>query len=191
MSVVVNVITSSCSWVAFDGRAQRDGKITTEFQEKAIMINNNICLGYTGTLEFAQQVIQNLREHVVGVSEMRSDAIACSIKELLSIAKSQLEYIPVVNFLITGVNSADKLATYTLGTNFPIEKHTAQKHTCICTALFSSQNTLNFPLYMQQRMPSGFFTEETIIAGIHEYITAASKIDTSVNTNITLLKISL
>ena len=76
MSIVVNVLTPSCSWVAFDGRAQCEGKITTEFQRKAIMVNKNVCLGYTGTLEFAQQVIQNLEKHTVGVSEMKSDTIA-------------------------------------------------------------------------------------------------------------------
>lgn len=191
MSIVVNVITSSCSWVAFDGRAQCDGKITTEFQEKAIMINRNVCLGYTGTLEFAQQVIQNLKRHVVGVSEMKSDIIAYAIRELLSMAKSQLPDIPIVNFLITGINSSNKLATYTLGTKFPIHEHIPSEYQCLCTALYSAQNTLDFPSYIQQKMKSGFLTEAMVITEINNYITAVAQIDPSVNTNITHMKIAL
>ena len=47
------------------------------------MVNKNVCLGYTGTLEFAQQVIQNLEKHTVGVSEMKSDTIAYAIKKIV------------------------------------------------------------------------------------------------------------
>ena len=191
MSIVVNVLTPSCSWVAFDGRAQCEGKITTEFQRKAIMVNKNVCLGYTGTLEFAQQVIQNLEKHTVGVSEMKSDTIAYAIKKLLSIATDQLSDIPIVNFLITGINSSNKLATYTLGTKFSIHEHIPSEHQCLCTVLYSAQNSLDFPSYMRQKMRSGFITEDMITTAIRNYIIAVSQIDTSVNTNIMFMKITL
>ena len=155
------------------------------------MVNKNVCLGYTGTLEFAQQVIQNLEKHTVGVSEMKSDTIAYAIKELLSIAKDQLSDIPIVNFFITGINSSNKLATYTLGTKFSIHEHIPSEHQCLCTALYSAQNNLDFPSYMRQKMRSGFITEDMITTAIRNYIIAVSQIDTSVNTNITFMKITL
>ena len=99
--------------------------------------------------------------------------------------------VPIVNFLITGINSSNKLATYTLGTKFSIHEHIPSEHQCLCTALYSAQNNLDFPSYMRQKMRSGFITEDMITTAIRNYIIAVSQIDTSVNTNITFMKITL
>ena len=64
MSVVANVLCSFASWVAYDGRSSRNGEIISESTDKAEMINSSVCVGYTGSLELAELVVLNLKEHV-------------------------------------------------------------------------------------------------------------------------------
>ena len=83
MSVVANVLCSFASWVAYDGRYSRNGEIISESTDKAEMINSSVCVGYTGSLELAELVVLNLKEHVTGISDMKSDMVAQAIKLLL------------------------------------------------------------------------------------------------------------
>ncbi len=189
MSIVLNVITPACSWVAYDGRALRDGGIISENQKKAIMINRNICVGFTGNLGFAQQIIRNLKERVAGIADMRSDSVTIAIRELLSIAETRLPSSTPTNFLITGINNDGKLATYTLGTDSPIQTRIPVEKGLLYTVLHSSENRLDFSPYIQRKAQNDVLTEDSIISGIYDYIADVSRVDPTVNDHVSIIRI--
>lgn len=189
MSVVLNVLSPFCSWVAYDGRALRDGEIINESQEKAIMINRNICVGFTGNLGFAQQIIRNLKERVAGIADMRSDLVTIAIRELLSIALKQSSCVLHTNFLVTGINKDGKLATYTLGPDSPVQTYIPSKGELMYTTLHSSGNRLDFSPYIQRKVQNDVLAEDSVISGIYEYIADVSRVDPTVNDHVSIIRI--
>lgn len=182
MSIVVNVISSSYSLIAYDGRALRNGNIVTESQEKALMVNDSVCIGYTGNLDFDQKVINNLMQYVVDLSCMKSDIVAAAVFKLLSIAKSQLSNVPSSSFLITGINGNGKMASYALGTNNSFHEIVPANNQLLYA--FIGSDALDFTSYIQQNYKKQLCEEDSIKAMMHDYIISVAKLDQSVNTNI-------
>lgn len=179
MSVVANVLCQYASWVAYDGRASRDGKILSETTDKAVMINRSVCVGYTGTLELAQLVVLNLREHVVGISDMKSDTVAEAIKLLLP--KLDAPEGLHTNFLVTGVNSNGVMASYTLGIRCEISAHIPHGNDLETAVLCSNANRLQLDAYVIEHIQKSGFCNVSIKNALQEYIKDLSEVDISVN----------
>lgn len=189
MSIVLNVLCESVSWIAFDGRATRNGTIVTESQEKAVLINPFVAVGYTGILEVASNVIHILRNHVRNVQNMPSDVVAEVIQQLL--ATSNESENPSTSFLISGINRDHCMATYTLGTRHELQAITPNKKGSLhVTHLHSEKNTIDPIPYMKQRICQTGLSQKAILDIMRQYIIDVSKVDSSVNTFVRFIKIS-
>lgn len=179
MSVVANVLCVHTSWVAYDGRASRDGEIISESVEKAVMVNRFVCVGYTGVLELAQVVMLNLQEHVVGISDMKSNIVAEAIKLILQ--KLDVPKGFYANFLVTGINTDGIMASYTLGSQCEISAHIPYSNNFETVVLCSDANKLQLDSYVIKRIKKFGFSNTSIKNAMQEYIGDMSEIDTSVN----------
>ena len=187
MSVVANVLCSRASWVAYDGRASRSGKIVSESTDKAVMVNNSVCVGYTGYLELAQLVVLNLREHVVGISDMKSDTVASAIELLLPKLKAPENVFS--NFLVTGLNSNGFMASYTLGSNREICAHVPNSNELKISVLRSNTNTVELEPYVIKHVRESGFDSTSITNALREYIRNVSQIDASVNAHCQIIEL--
>lgn len=187
MSVVANVVCRHGSWVVFDGRAARDGEIVSESQEKATMINQFVCVGYTGTLELAQLVILNLKQHVVGISDMKSNTVATAIEQLLP--KLDAPDGVHADFLITGINCNGQMATYTIGSNHPLCKYIPAGNDLKLAVLCSNANTLSLSPYIEREISKSGFSNVAIVNGMRKFVCAVAKVDGSVNTNCQVIEL--
>lgn len=179
MSVVANVLCSFASWVAYDGRSSRNGEIISESTDKAEMINSSVCVGYTGSLELAELVVLNLKEHVTGISDMKSDMVAQAIKLLLPNLKAPDGVFS--DFLVTGINSSGLMASYTLGSNHEFFIHIPRGDELKVSVLHSMKNTLDLTPYVSKHIQRTGFCELSIKSAFCEYIGDVAKIDPSVN----------
>lgn len=187
MSVVANVLCALGSWVAYDGRASRNGKIVSESTDKAVMVNSSVCVGYTGTLELAQLVILNLREHVVGISDMKSDYVAKAIEILLP--KLNAPDGMFANFLVTGINSNGLMSSYTLGSNREICAYVPHNDELKISVLCSDTNTLKLEPCVIKHIRESGFNNISIKNALREYIRNVSEIDASVNEHCHILEL--
>lgn len=187
MSVVANVLCPHTSWVAYDGRASRDGKIISEAVEKAIMVNQFVCVGYTGVLELAQLVVLNLKQHVVGIEDMASDTVIAAIKALLPIINAPKNVLS--NFLVTGINSDGLMASYTVGSNIEPCAYIPHGDEIKVSVLCSNANTLRLEPYVIRHIQKLGINSISISNALHEYISDVSKVDKSVNSHCQILEL--
>lgn len=179
MSVVANVLCAQASWIACDGRASRNGEIVSESTDKAVMINDLVCIGYTGTLELADLIVLNLREHVIGISDMKSDTVAEAIEFLLP--KLNAPEGVCADFLITGVNSNGVMASYTLGSRSKLSAHIPHDKDLETVVLCSNANKLQLDAYVIKHIRKSGFSNISIKNALQEYIGDVSEMDISVN----------
>lgn len=187
MSVVANVLCSQASWIAYDGRASRNGLIISESTEKALMINDLVCVGYTGTLELAQVVIQNLKEHVIGIKAMRSDTVSKAIELILS--KLSLPENTSASFLVTGLNCNGMMASYTLGTAHEMRGNMPTDGGLTCSVLGSEANHLALEPFVIRHIRTSGFSNLSISDALCDYIRTVAKVDKSVNPYCRVLEI--
>lgn len=179
MSVVANVVCAQTSWIAYDGRASRNGEIISESMDKVVMINNSVCVGYTGTLELANLVVLNLKEHVIGISDMKSDTVAKAIEFLLP--KLNAPESVYANFLVTGVNNDGVMASYTLGSRSKLSAHIPPGKDLETAVLCSNANSLQLEEYVIKHIRKFGFSSVSIKNALQEYIRDLSEIDVSIN----------
>ncbi len=124
MSLVLNILSDSKSYVAYDGRAKRDGRIISETVVKAEMVNRQVCIGFTGILELASDVMRALRTNVVGIEQMPSNAVAAAVLAILKLPNA-----PKFSgtFLITGINEVGQMASYTIAGGLTVSSYIAEK----------------------------------------------------------------
>lgn len=187
MSVVANAVSSYGSWVGYDGLAKKNGETVSEDQEKALMINKYVCVGFTGVLEVALIVVQNLKSHVVGIDNMRSNIVASAVELILSKIGVPQEYN--ATFIITGVNSGGRMATYVLGTGNRLNSYIPHGEDLKTVVLCSERNKLNLEPYIVAELKHSGFSSSSIVMGIKNYIADVSKIDPSVNANARIIEI--
>lgn len=187
MSVVANILCPFASWVAYDGRASRNGEIISESTDKAVMINSSVCVSYTGSLELAELVILNLREHVVGISGMKCDTVAQAIKLLLPNLKAPSGVFS--DFLVTGINSSGLMASYTLGSNHELCMYVPHEDEVKVSVLHSLRNTLDLSPYLSKHIQQAGFCEFSVKSALREYIVDVAKIDPSVNRYCQILEL--
>ena len=188
MSIVANVVTSNVSWVAFDGRAIRDGKIVSENQVKAEMINPYVCVGYTGVLEIGKLVVLNLREHIVGISKMKSDTVYTTIRKILPMLKIPEDLY--ANFIVTGTNSNGSMATYVFGTK---EKESVSvliphgKEIRFCH--IGETTNVDLGGLIQQEVMRSSTPENPYLTAMKRFINEVAKMEISVNSNCRFIEV--
>lgn len=185
MSVVANVVSKDGSWTAFDGRAMKDGKIVTENEIKAELINGSVCVGYTGTLEVARAVMSVLHSENNSsvVSKLRSDGIAAAIHKIYAAVRhSESLY---AQFLVTGINSNSKFATYTIDkTNSLAAFEPSGDDLLRHTVLSTGDHGLDLQPYLLTEISDRGLNTKSIKISLRKFICDVSKRDPSVNDNV-------
>lgn len=182
MSIVLNILTPIKSYVAYDGRARRNGRIVNEYVKKADMVNDFVCVGFTGILELASDVLRILRNNVVGIEEMRSNTVAVAVQTILKLPNAP-KFSGV--FLITGFNDAGQMALYTIDSQLSIQGFVASKSDYRLIQLGGDNCPISFADFCASNAHGQ--GEKAIM---DEFIKYAALYDDSVNSNVKFITIS-
>lgn len=191
MSIVVNIVSQTASWIAADGRASHNGIIVSENTPKIRKINEHVCVGYTGTLETAEKILDKLsapeRKAAFDVADCKSVAVAiCTIVNMSTIAESSK-----AQFVITGVNRGYKMASYSIGFDGNIHEHIPTNTDPLKTIELSNcTHGLALSDYVLPEIGTYGVCTNAMKIGMERFIEAVSKRDNSVNTNVTFLALS-
>ena len=190
MSVVANVVSPSASWIVYDGRAMRNGEIVSEDVTKAKMVNKFVCVGYTGCLEVAEKVLEVLEspENAPITAVLLSDDMARNL--LMILQRSIIPENLYAQFLITGINSAGKMATYAIDRSQTL-------HTYIPSAvgqfkisvLSTGKSQLDLTSYVFREINRHGTNKKTIISAMKKYICDVADEDSTVNKNLSVIEV--
>lgn len=182
MSIVLNILTPSKSYVAYDGRARRNGSIVNEHVKKAEMVNDLVCVGFTGILELASDVLRILRNNVVGIGEMPSNTVADAVLAILNLPNA-----PKFSgtFLITGVNEAGQMASYTIAADLTARSYIAAEGKLQLIQLGGDHCETTFDEFFQL-----YTRGQSAQAIMREFIEYVAQHDDSVNTTVKFLVLS-
>ena len=179
------------SIVAYDGRAKRDRSIVDEGIIKAQMVNSLVCVGYTGTLELAQGVIEvlNSPQNKDALRRAKSDDVAYGIKRILE-ASTYPETIRA-QFLATGENRAGIMSTYIVDGNKCVQQYVPQSETKhLTTVLSSGKHGLDFNTYLQNAINTyGGLAPVIIKDAMTRFIKDVARVDDSVNDKVRFVEI--
>ncbi len=171
MSIVANVVCKYASWVVSDGRGRNSTthEIISETIKKAIMINKNVCVAYTGTLEV--------------------DRIFEMITQILE--NSTIDMQSATSFLVTGVNGNGDMASYTIGTNLAKQSLIPKDEQQFSFAVLSSGNfDLSLSKYVLDEIESSKSVSNTgITNAIKRFCNDVADLDDSVNKNLSVVEI--
>ena len=182
MSLVLNILSDSKSYVAYDGRAKRNGLIISETVVKAEMVNKQVYVGFTGILELAADVMRALRANVVGIEQMRSNAVAAAVLAILKLPNA-----PKFSgaFLVTGVNEDGQMASYTISGDLTVFSYTAARGKLQLIQLGGDRCDITFNDYC--KLNAHGLGEKAVMREFIEYV---SLCDDSVNSTARFLVLS-
>ncbi len=185
MSVVINVLFNGKSYLMSDGRTRYAAthEIKSENQPKIVMISDEIAVGYTGTLEFAELMLKNylILKNKNDISSF--DRKFNLLNEIAKFLYSDRAYC--ISFLMSGMAEDGKMKTYTSGSsvNFQVQK-------LVCGQAIQlieiGSDAIDFKAYMNAFLPTAHGSAESkIMQTMQRYIKAVADHDDTVNTNIT------
>lgn len=187
MSVVANVVTENAAWVAYDGRAIQNGVIISENTVKARKINENVCIGYTGTLELAEAVVSILKK-APDLRKAYSDQVARGILAIMYANGYPQDMI--AQFIITGINGTGNMITYTIGTDKTLSILQPSEREPIKSAVLSTgKHGIDLEPYLLHEISASGFTGHSIRCGLKEFILEVSRKDQSVNNNVNFIAV--
>ena len=185
MSVVINVLFNGKSYLMSDGRARcaTTHEIKSENQPKIVMISDEIAVGYTGTLEFAELMLKNYlilkNKHDISSFDRKFNLL----NEIAKCLYSDRAYR--ISFLMSGMAEDGLMKTYTSGSsvNFQVQK-------LVCNQAIQlieiGSDAIDFNAYMNAFLPTAHGSVESkIMQTMQRYIKAVADRDDTVNTNIT------
>lgn len=190
MSVVVNIVSQTASWIAADGRASQNGIIISENTPKIKKINDRVYVGYTGTLDTAEKILAKLetpeQKKIFALADCEgvAKAISCivNLSAIVESAKAQ--------FVVTGANIDGGMASYTIDFGGNLIKYLPENETALKLVVLSTGNHgVELKDYIIPEINSHGVCSESIKAGVKRFIAAVSKRDNSVNTNVTFLSL--
>jgi len=184
VSVVVNVLTSASSIVAYDGRAinKETNAIKSEHTKKAQSINKYTIIGYIGLLEEANHLVSLLQSDA-DINELRCDQVVSRV--LAHYRQSGLSSANT-SYLLTGLNTDGRLGTYTINKQFNVDAHVPINKEIKLTSLFSDNNTIDFTTFF-----SRYYMKAKPCDIMKQYINAVAEIDESVNKNVRFITLHL
>lgn len=193
MSVVANVVSTHGSWIVSDGRAREgsEGKILSESATKALLVNSEVCIGYTGTLETATALLQVLHspENAKLLPLCCSDDIARSIQGIL--AKSTIPDHMKNNFLISGKNRAGAMVSYTVSRDGELTSYIPDDDNPLKFIVLSTgKHQLSLPQYILAELKEhGSLPGSGIISAMKRFCCDVADRDPSVNKNLSVIEL--
>lgn len=189
MSIVANVLCKYASWVVYDGRGRNSTtrEITSETIKKAEMLNKNVCIAYTGTLEVANGVLGIVRAFSNG-REPSDEVFNKTVKVL---RRSSICSDATTSFLITGIDSNGDIASYTIKTDLTSQILIPKDDTQFSFVVLS---TGNFNLSLSEYVLSAIKTSSNIsnvriVNAMKQFCCDVADLDDSVNKNLSVIEI--
>ncbi len=121
MSIVLNLVTPTVSWVMSDGLAtsgETKGKISGSLK-KFEMLHPKLCIGYTGIYEVAKELVATLYRLY---PDIRFATVEKALDYSVAIMKeARLDAEKTAQFLFTGISDGGGLASATLSSTLTTE----------------------------------------------------------------------
>ncbi len=189
MSIVINVLSHTSSWIASDGLQldSETGRVIRTDLQKYEILNPHLCIGYTGCYEHARQIVDYLKQLCPNIGEAYADLAVQYIKAIFDEATRQVEGFNA-QFVLTGALPTHQIASYTIKCDQQIEKFTCmpREHRFIILNNLCVGNLEKMILYRSHHRG---ITEEAILAGMRDLIRDTARYDRSVNTHMTFHRI--
>lgn len=120
MSIVLNLVTPTTSWLMTDGRGIKNG-VVLENIRKSQKLNPWIRIAYTGRLEFAEAAVDALHQNIKNIETAKlEDILQCLEVVTRPLRESREDW---AQFLITGVCQSGALGSCTLSTKGDMQKY--------------------------------------------------------------------
>jgi hypothetical protein len=179
MSIVINLVSKSRSWIMSDGRAvgAENSDIKSENIQKFTKLSDRLIVGYTGNYNIARYVIEELRKSEIRLS-FPVESIVKQIDDKLN--SLQFENGDHVQFVVTGLSSNGYFASATcgrpgkeIGYYYPDEK--------LRDVILYNRRSGNLDKYVE-RSRRNYVGDKAIMEAMKRLIEDVSKHDLSVNT---------
>lgn len=184
MSVVLNLVSVNCSWIASDGLARnsKTQKVLSDSTPKFEALHPHLYVGYTGTLEYAKAVINTFNKSVPADIALTIESAANLITQISSCLQSKTNYR--AQFLLTGISDVGSFGTITISNEnkctvlIPTQEN-------LCFAFLGNENHLDIGPYLRQQQRFGTKDTDTLVRkSMEAAIRDISKIDDTVNQNV-------
>lgn len=191
MSIVINVISNQSSWIASDG-LQLDaatGRVLRTDLQKYEILNQHLCIGYTGCYEHARKVVSYLKVECPDIESATSTLAAKYTKALVDEAVHQFSGFNA-QFVVTGTLENHQIASYTIRRNHEIEEYS------VCSGgyryiILNNNCTGDLEKMILRRSHRNGITENAILNGMHDLIRDTARYDNSVNTYMNYHRIDI
>jgi hypothetical protein len=190
MSIVIAVANMSRVVVKSDGMVQDNitGEMIANDHEKMVNLNDNCIVGYGGTLEKCELVLNEYKklamESGVDLSTLKPTTVIYDLCELSKVINSDSSQI---SFLVAGrENNTIILYGFTSDDGYVIYNFSPDDNNHIKYITFGSdiqKNAVQYPKY--------YSVNHSIESSMNDYIRFISKIDESVNDHIFTRKLYL
>lgn len=180
MSIVLNVVTPTTSWIMSDGLAvnEDDPKRSSGSLKKFELIHPKLCVGFTGVYEVAVDLLSNLRRLCPGIESATVEQIASySIAILREFPDSPTRN---TQFLFTGISDSGDFSSVTLDGNLTADVLTPTKQSFRVTALYHTECS-NFTENISSFIHAGLPLNQAVRKGMARTINQTALKDPTVN----------
>ena len=178
VSVVLNLVSKNCSWVISDGRAL--GTRQSETVQKFHVIHPLLCIGFTGTLEYADAVLDTFSKTIPSdkiLSIEPSADLICQIS-----AKLMEKTHTRAQFLVTGISKEGFLGTITVSSDNKC-KFLIPGEGSLLYAQLGSSVQLDFGKYLNKYRIGASDVDTMVEKSLVNMVQDISKADETVNRN--------
>lgn len=185
MSAVVCVATPKTVYIMSDGLvlSEERKKVRGDFR-KFEMLNQTLCIGFTGTREFAQNAVDNLKSLCPDLEFCTAETAA---SYLVEISKELYKQCPMeAQFVVVGKSECGSIRMFTIKENKIAEELIPTIEEFRTAVLHPENNAIpKFTLYIYEQVKKGAMPQSELFRrAMNSFIVDASKVEKSINTNV-------
>ncbi len=183
MSILINVVTPSVSWLMSDGRATNKltGEVVSESLQKFESLNSRLYVGYIGSFELAKASLNYLREQLHGeLPDLTVERVVSCLSPIMKMERSDTSF--QVQFLVTGISDHSTMISAHISNegevSWQIPTKKIFKTKILCNSIFED---INLETFILRESACGLPPEAAIRNGMSKVIEAYSLRDKTVN----------
>lgn len=180
MSIVLNAVSWNQAWIMSDGLAMnyQTGEKISGSLRKFEMLNPQLCIGFTGTYETAQSLINNLRTIFQNLESATVEDAAIGSCEILKELKAHGS--KNAQFVFTGLSKQGNFASATLDDSLS-STLLIPDNGKIRTVILHKTGPVDFERNVEMFLQKGFPLNEALRKGMAKTIQKVSMNDKTVN----------
>lgn len=180
MSIVLNVVSPTTSWIMSDGLVvdTNTGKIVDCSFQKFQPLHERLYVGYTGVRELASDVVSNFKRLYPHIETATIESSSYVFLEIIKEIKNKFDV--TAQFLFTGISDSGNFASAVIRTDLSFEMFIPSSDGLRTVVLHNNGDpdlTNNILRYIQQ----GLKVDQAIQKGMTDTVNQVSEVDPSVN----------